>query len=242
MHAAYIRPGGVAYDLPVGLLNDIFIFIDQFNDRLNEIEELLTENRIWNQRLKNIGTASKYQVENWGFSGVMCRGSGICQDLRKHTPYEVYANIDFKVPTGNNGDCFDRYMIRMEEMRQSLVIISHIINYMPQGSIKTNDQKFISVSRTLMKSTMEGLIHHFKLFVEGYQVHASEKYTALEAPKGEFGTYLVTNDSTHPYRCKIKAPGLLHLQGITFMAIYHIIADVVAIIGTQDIVFGEVDR
>jgi NADH:ubiquinone oxidoreductase subunit D len=172
----------------------------------------------------------------------MCRGSGIRHDLRKHMPYEVYDNIDFQVPTGENGDCYDRYMIRMEEMRQSLVIISYVINYMPQGSIKTNDQKLISVSRTLMKSTMEGLIHHFKLFVEGYNVNSSEKYTSLEAPKGEFGTYLVANDSAHPYRCKIKAPGLLHLQGITFMAIYHIIADVVAIIGTQDIVFGEVDR
>jgi len=242
MHAAYIRPGGVAFDLPAGFLNDVYIFIKQFGNRLDEIEELLTANRIWKQRLQNIGVVSKHQAENWGFTGVMARGSGIENDLRVNQPYEIYDELEFEVPIGQNGDCYDRYLIRIEEMRQSLNIIHQVINNIAPGPIKVNDQKISISSRKLMKSSMEGLIHHFKLFTEGYHVPANEQYTAIEAPKGEFGIYLVSDDSSRPYRCKIKAPGFLHLQGLNFMAQSHLIADVVAIIGTQDIVFGEVDR
>ena len=172
----------------------------------------------------------------------MVRGSGIKHDLRKEQPYEIYEHLDFNIPVGTNGDCYDRYLVRMEEMRQSLNIIHQVINNMPQGAIKANDQKVVTQSRKQMKSSMEGLINHFLLYSEGYPVPSSEKYTAVEAPKGEFGVYIVTNDSAKPFRCKIKAPGFLHLQGVNFMAANHLIADVVAIIGTQDIVFGEVDR
>jgi len=242
MHAAYIRPGGVAFDLPVGLLNDIYIFVRQFNNRLDEIEELLTENRIWKQRLINVGNVTSYQAEAWGFSGVMVRGSGIQMDLRKNCPYEIYDELEFTGVYGRNGDCYDRYLIRIEEMRQSSFIIECVINGMPSGPIKTNDNKITNLSRIQMKSSMESLIHHFKLHTEGYSVSSAEKYTSIEAPKGEFGVYLISNDTNRPYRCKIKAPGFLHLQGINFMATYHLIADVVTIIGTQDIVFGEVDR
>jgi NADH dehydrogenase (ubiquinone) Fe-S protein 2 len=242
MHAAYIRPGGISFDLPLGLLNDIYIFVKQFGSRLNEIEELLTGNRIWNQRLRNIGVVSKEQAETFGFSGVMARGCGISNDLRKNQPYEVYEKLDFIIPVGQNGDCFDRYLIRMEEMRESLKIIYEVINKLPGGPIRADDQKVIIHSRKNMKSSMETLIHHFKLFSEGFNVPANEKYTAIEAPKGEFGVYLVSDDTGYPYRCKIKAPGFLHLQGLNFMGTNHLIADIVAIIGTQDIVFGEVDR
>jgi NADH:ubiquinone oxidoreductase subunit D len=172
----------------------------------------------------------------------MCRGSGIHNDLRKNNPYEIYEDINFYSPIGQNGDCFDRYMIRVEEMRQSLRIIYDVINNIPGGPIKTNNQKIVGNSRSQMKSSMEGLIHHFKLYTEGFHVDEAEKYTAIEAPKGEFGVYLVSDNSNRPYRCKIKAPGFLHLQGLNSMATHHLIADVVAIIGTQDIVFGEVDR
>jgi NADH dehydrogenase (ubiquinone) Fe-S protein 2 len=242
MHAAYIRPGGVAFDLPLGLLNDIYVFVHQFNNRLDEIEELLTENRIWKQRLVNIGVVTGHQAETWGFSGVMVRGSGIQNDLRKNYPYEIYDNLEFTGVCGQNGDCYDRYLIRMEEMRQSSFIIEHIINSIPAGPIRTNDNGIANISRTQMKSSMESLIHHFKLHTEGYLVSSAEKYTSIEAPKGEFGVYLISDNTNRPYRCKIKAPGFLHLQGMNFMATHHLIADVVTIIGTQDIVFGEVDR
>jgi NADH dehydrogenase (ubiquinone) Fe-S protein 2 len=242
MHAAYIRPGGVSQDLPVGLLDDIFVFINQFGYRINEIEELLTNNRIWKQRLVDIGVVSLDQALNWGFSGVMLRGSGLAWDLRKYQPYDIYDQLSFDIPVGTKGDCYDRYLIRVEEMRQSIKIINQCLNNIPQGFIKVDDRKISPPARALMKYSMESLIHHFKLYSEGYAVPAGEAYVSVEAPKGEFGVYLVSNGTNRPYRCRIKAPGFLHLQGLDFMAKGHMIADVVTIIGTQDIVFGEVDR
>jgi NADH dehydrogenase (ubiquinone) Fe-S protein 2 len=242
MHAAYIRPGGVSLDLPIGTLNDIYLFARQFNDRLNEMEELLTGNRIWKQRLQGVGIVSRVEARAWGFSGVMQRGSGIDFDLRRDQPYEIYDQLSFNVPVGTRGDCYDRYFLRMEEMRQSLNIIQQCLNKMPEGPIKSDNQKITPPSRLQLKQSMEALIHHFKLYTEGYIVPAGEGYTAVEAPKGEFGVYLVSNGTSRPYRCKIKAPGFLHLQGLNFMTQGHLIADVVTTIGTQDIVFGEVDR
>jgi NADH dehydrogenase (ubiquinone) Fe-S protein 2 len=242
MHAAYIRPGGVHQDLPVGLLDDIFIFIKTFSQRLLEIEELLSSNRIWKQRLVDIGCVNLKDALNYGFSGVMLRGSGLSWDLRKSVPYEVYSQLDFSVPVGTNGDCYDRYLIRIEEMRQSLKIIKQVLDLMPAGIIKTDDKKFTPPSRAFMKHSMESLIHHFKLYSEGFVIEHDESYRFIEAPKGEFGVYLLGNATNKPSRCRIKAPGFLHLQGLDFMARGHLIADVVTIIGTQDIVFGEVDR
>jgi NADH dehydrogenase (ubiquinone) Fe-S protein 2 len=241
MHAAYVRPGGVSQDIPIGLCDDIYLFIKQFHSRINEIEELLTNNRIWKQRLLNVGVVSKEQALDWGFSGVMLRGSGVPWDLRKTQPYEVYKDLDFSVPIGIRGDCYDRYIIRIEEMRQSLNIIQQCLNQMPLGSIKS-DNKISAPTRPQFKEHMESLIHHFKLYSEGYYIPAGSTYVGVEAPKGEFGVFLVSNGGNKPYRCKIKAPGFLHLQGIDFMSHNHLIADVVTIIGTQDIVFGEVDR
>ena len=242
LHAAYFRPGGVSQDIPLGLCDDVYEFILQFASRLDEIEELLTNNRIWKQRLVDIGVVTGEEALNWGFSGVMLRGSGIDWDLRKTQPYDVYEKMEFDVPVGTNGDCYDRYLIRIEEMRQSLRIMEQCINEMPLGPVKVTDHKITPPSRSDMKTSMESLIHHFKLFTEGYSVPAGETYTAVEAPKGEFGVYLVSNGTNKPYRCKIKAPGFSHLQGLDFMSKGHMIADVVTIIGTQDIVFGEVDR
>jgi len=242
MHAAYVRPGGVAQDLPLGLSEDIYRFARQFASRIDEMEEMLTGNRIWKQRLVDIGVVTADQALDWGFSGVMLRGSGIAWDLRKTQPYDVYGKMDFQVPVGSRGDCYDRYLIRVEEMRQSLRIILQCLQEMPQGEIKADDRKITPPSRTHMKTSMESLIHHFKLYTEGFSVPAGETYTAVEAPKGEFGVYLVSNGTNRPYRCKIRAPGFAHLQGIDFMSKNHMLADVVTIIGTQDIVFGEVDR
>lgn len=242
MHAAYIRPGGLSQDIPLGLCDDIYIFVEQFGTRLDEIEEMLTSNRIWKQRLVDIGKVSARDAADWGFSGVMLRGSGIPWDLRKSQPYEVYSKLDFEVPVGNNGDCFDRYLIRVSEMRQSLKIIWQVLNMLPSGPIKADDRKITPPARAQMKQSMESLIHHFKLYTEGIVVPAGETYTATEAPKGEFGVYLISNGTNKPYRCKIKAPGFGHLQALDFMAKGHMVADVVTIIGTQDIVFGEIDR
>lgn len=242
MHAAYIRPGGVAQDLPLGLSEDMYRFARQFASRIDEMEEMLTGNRIWKQRLVDIGVVTADQALDWGFSGVMLRGSGIVWDLRKTQPYDVYSTMDFQVPVGSHGDCYDRYVIRVEEMRQSLRIILQCLQEMPQGEIKADDRKITPPSRTHMKTSMESLIHHFKLYTEGFSVPAGETYTAVEAPKGEFGVYLVSNGTNRPYRCKIRAPGFAHLQGIDFMSKNHMLADVVTIIGTQDIVFGECDR
>jgi len=242
MHAAYFRPGGVHVDLPKGMLSDIYIFIDQFNLRLLEIEDMLTENRIWKQRLVDIGVVTAADAYDWGFSGVMLRGSGIQWDLRKSQPYEIYDNVNFNIPTATNGDCYDRYLIRIFEMRESLKIIEQCLNNIPTGSIKSDDHKITPPSRTVMKQSMESLIHHFKMYTQGVIIPANETYVGTEAPKGEFGVYLISNDTNRPYRCKIKAPGFAHLQALDHMSKGHMIADVVTIIGTQDIVFGEVDR
>lgn len=242
MHAAYIRPGGVAQDLPIGLCEDIFKFTQQFASRIDEMEEMLTNNRIWKQRLVDIGVVTADQALDWGFSGVMLRGSGILWDLRKTEPYDIYEKMIFDIPIGTRGDCYDRYLIRVEEMRQSIRIIMQCLNEIPNGIVKTDDRKITPPSRSQTKQSMESLIHHFKLYTEGFTVPASETYTAVEAPKGEFGVYLVSNGTNRPYRCKIRAPGFAHLQGLDFMSRNQMLADVVTIIGTQDIVFGEVDR
>jgi NADH dehydrogenase (ubiquinone) Fe-S protein 2 len=233
LHAAYIRPGGVSQDLPLGLLDDIYMFSEQFSTRVDEMEELLTGNRIWKQRLVDIGVVSAKDAKDWGFSGVMLRGSGVSWDLRKTQPYDVYSSIDFDVPVGTNGDCFDRYLIRIEEMRQSLRIISQCINTIPEGPVKSSDAKIVTPSRSQVKNSMESLIHHFKLHTEGFSVPSGETYSATEAPKGEFGVFLISNGSNKPYRCKIKAPGFNHLQALDFMSKGHLVADVVTIIGTQ---------
>lgn len=242
LHAAYFRPGGVAQDLPVGLLDDIFIFIKQFTGRVNEIEEMLTENRIWKQRLVEIGIVSKADALNYGFSGPMLRGSGVAWDLRKVMPYDAYGLLEFSIPVGQNGDCFDRFLIRLHEMHESINIIQQCINNIPFGDIRVNDKKITPPSRALMKHSMEALIHHFKLYTEGYYVVPGEVYSAVEAPKGELGVYLRSVGGNKPYRCRVKAPGFLHLQALDMMAKGHMLADVVTLIGTQDIVFGEVDR
>lgn len=242
MHSAYIRPGGVSADLPLGFLDDLYLFISQFNNRLDEMEEMLTSNRIWKERLINIGIVTYKDALEWGFSGVMLRGSGINWDLRIHQPYEIYNSLDFDIPLGKNGDCYDRYLIRVEEMRQSLNILNQCLDVIKEGPIKSDDYKINSPSRLEMKNSMEAVIHHFKYYTEGSIFPHSETYTATEAPKGEFGVYLISNNTEKPYRCKIKAPGFGHLQALNFMAKNHMIADVVTIIGTQDIVFGEIDR
>jgi NADH dehydrogenase (ubiquinone) Fe-S protein 2 len=241
-HAAYIRPGGVSQDMPLGLSEDIFVFVDNFAKRLDEIEEMLTGNRIWKQRLVDIGVVTADEALAWGFSGVMLRGSGVSWDLRKNQPYEVYDKLDFDIPVGLNGDSYDRYMIRIEEMRQSLRIMAQCLNEMPEGPIKVDDAKVVAPARADMKTSMESLIHHFKFFTENISVPEGDTYTAAETPKGEFGVYLVSTGNNRPYRCKIRAPGFFHLQGIDFMTRGHMIADVVTVLGTQDIVFGEVDR
>jgi NADH dehydrogenase (ubiquinone) Fe-S protein 2 len=244
MHAAYIRPGGVHQDLPIGLCDDIYDFIKYFGRRIDEIEEMLTNNRIWKQRLVDIGIVTFNDALNWGFSGVMLRSSGIKWDLRKiNTGYETYNNFNFSIPIGSNGDCFDRYLIRVEEMRQSLSIIHQCLNNLEPGDIKIDLKKIVNtLNRDIMKNSMEGLIHHFKNYTEGIRINQNEYYSVVEAPKGEFGVFLISNNTSVPYRCRIKAPGFLHLQGLGFMCNEHMLADVVTIIGTQDIVFGEVDR
>nr|YP_009186128.1 NADH dehydrogenase subunit 7 [Skeletonema marinoi]ALO71425.1 NADH dehydrogenase subunit 7 [Skeletonema marinoi] len=242
MHAAYFRPGGLQVDIPKGLLDDIYMFTEQFTLRLIEMEDMLTENRIWKQRLVDIGVVTADDACQWGFSGVMLRGSGVHWDLRKSQPYEIYDKLKFEIPVGTNGDCYDRYLIRVFEMKESLKIIEQCLNSMPLGYIKTNDFKISPPTRSEMKQSMEALIHHFKMYTQGVIIPSSETYIGTEAPKGEFGVYLVSDGTNRPYRCKIKAPGFNHLQALDFMSKGHLIADVVTIIGTQDIVFGEVDR
>jgi len=242
LHSNYFRTGGVSRDLPPGLLEDISKFAASFPKMLDDTEGLLTENRIFKQRLVDIGVVSKAQALDWGFSGPMLRGSGVPWDLRKSQPYEIYSELDFDIPIGKNGDCYDRYLVRVEEMRQSIKIINQVIEKIPEGPVKSNDRKISPPSRAEMKTSMEALIHHFKLFTEGCHVPSGETYAAVEAPKGEFGVYLIADGSNKPYRCRIKAPGFAHLQGLDFMTKGHLLADVVAVIGTQDIVFGEIDR
>ncbi len=242
LHAAYFRPGGVHRDLPVGLIEDIAAFCETFPKFIDDTEALLTENRIFKQRTVDIGVISPEDALDWGLSGPMIRGSGIAWDLRKSQPYDAYGAMDFDIPVGRNGDCYDRYLVRIEEMRQSLRIIRQCIAEMPDGPVRTDDHKITPPRRADMKSSMEALIHHFKLYTEGYHVPAGETYTAVEAPKGEFGVYLVADGSNKPYRCKIRAPGFAFLQATEFMSRGHMLADLVAIIGSMDIVFGEIDR
>jgi NADH dehydrogenase (ubiquinone) Fe-S protein 2 len=242
MHANLIRPGGVNYDLPLGLLSDLYLFCNQFLIRLDEMEDLLNSNRIWFNRLNKIGIVKKEDSLNLGFSGVMLRGSGVCWDLRKNFPYEIYSDLKFDIPVGATGDCYDRYLIRMEEMRQSVYIILQCIKILPIGVILNSNSKIVPLFKGSIKQSMENLINHFKYYSENLVLPKKEIYLATEAPKGEFGIFLVGNNKSIPYRCKIKAPGFNHLQGLNFMVQNHLIADLVTIIGTQDIVFGEIDR
>ncbi len=245
LHAAYFRPGGVHQDLPRDLLDDIWDFCDPFLKVLDDIDGLLTENHIFKQRNVDIGVVSEEDIQNWGFSGVMVRGSGLAWDLRRSQPYECYDEFDFKVAIGKNGDCYDRYLVRMAEMRESVKIILQAIEKLRapdgQGDVMARG-KITPPKRGEMKTSMEALIHHFKLYTEGFHVPAGEVYAAVEAPKGEFGVYLVADGTNKPYRAKLRAPGYLHLQAMDHVATGHLLADVAAIIGTMDIVFGEVDR
>jgi NADH-quinone oxidoreductase subunit D len=246
MHAAYFRVGGVHQDLPQKLIDDIEAWCDPFLKTLDDIDKLLTGNRIFKQRNVDIGVVSLEDAWKWGFSGVMVRGSGAVWDLRKNQPYECYAEMDFDIPIGKNGDCYDRYLIRMEEMRQSVRIMKQCIALLnaPEGKgrVSADDQKVVPPKRGEMKRSMEALIHHFKLYTEGFHVPAGEVYAAVEAPKGEFGVYLVADGTNKPYKCKIRAPGFAHLQAMDFLCKGHMLADVSAILGSLDIVFGEVDR
>ncbi|MEP2943831.1 MAG: NADH-quinone oxidoreductase subunit D [Hyphomicrobiales bacterium] len=246
MHSAYVRPGGVHQDLPQELIDDIGAWCDPFLETCDDIEGLLTENRIFKQRNVDIGYVSLDDAWKWGFSGVMVRGSGAPWDLRKSQPYECYADLDFKIPIGKNGDNYDRYVIRMEEMRESVKIMKQCVELLSgqkgKTPISSKDGKVVPPKRPEMKKSMESLIHHFKLYTEGYRVPEGEVYAAVEAPKGEFGVYLVSDGSNRPYRCKIKAPGFAHLQAMDFLCRGHMLADVSAVLGSLDIVFGEVDR
>jgi len=247
-HANYIRPGGVASDLPLGLIEDVSIFINNFYYRINELQEILSYNRIWSQRLIEVGIVSYDDAIDLGFSGVMLRGSGLLWDLRLVEAYDSYDLFNFRVPIGIRGDSYDRYLIRLEEMRESLNIMGQAINYLKYykdldiNSFIYNNNKIVPPSRSFMKYFMESLILHFKLYTEGVIVPKEEVYSVVEAPKGEFGIYMVSNDSNMPYRCRIKAPGFLHLQGLNFLSKGVYLADLVSIIGTLDLVFGEIDR
>jgi NADH-quinone oxidoreductase subunit D len=246
LHAAYFRPGGVHQDLPQKLLDDIWGFCDQHLKVLDDIDELLTGNRIFKQRNVDIGVVSLEDAWALGFSGVMVRGSGAAWDLRKSQPYECYDEMDFDIPVGKHGDCYDRYLIRMEEMRQSVRIMKQCIEKLNaadgQGPVSSTDGKVVPPKRAEMKRSMEALIHQFKLYTEGYRVPEGEVYASVEAPKGEFGVYLVSDGSNKPYRCKVRAPGFAHLQAMDFLTRGHMLADVAAVIGSIDVVFGEVDR
>ncbi|MEO1243950.1 MAG: NADH-quinone oxidoreductase subunit D [Pseudomonadota bacterium] len=244
MHAAYFRVGGVHQDLPEDLINDIDEWCDQFPEKMQDIETLITDNRIFKQRNVDIGVVTKDDAFAWGFSGVMVRGSGIQWDLRRAQPYESYEEYDFQIPIGKNGDCYDRYLCRMEEMYQSVSIMKQAIAKLREtpGPVMTTDGKVAPPKRGDMKGNMEALIHHFKLYTEGFHVPEGEVYAAVEAPKGEFGVYLVSDGSNKPYRCKIRAPGYPHLQAMDWMNRGHMLADVSAILGSLDIVFGEIDR
>jgi NADH-quinone oxidoreductase subunit D len=246
MHAAYFRPGGVHQDLPPALIDDIEAWCDPFLQVCDDLEGLLTDNRIFKQRNVDIGVVDLDTCWKWGFSGVMVRGSGAPWDLRKSQPYECYEELDFDIPIGKNGDCYDRYCIRMEEMRQSVRIMKQCIAKLRapegQGPFVAQDGKVVPPKREFMKKSMEGLIHHFKLYTEGFHVPAGDVYAAVEAPKGEFGVYLVSDGSNKPYRARLRAPGFAHLQAMDFMCRGHMLADVSAILGSLDIVFGEVDR
>jgi NADH-quinone oxidoreductase subunit D len=242
LHANYFRPGGVHIDLPAGLEEDIYEFCKSFPNVIEDLETLLTDNRIFKQRNVDIGIVSKQEALDHGFSGVMIRGSGIPWDLRKSNPYECYEEFNFKIPVGKNGDCYDRYLCRIEEMKESIKIMMQALEKIPKGPVMTLDTKVGPPKRRDMKMSMEALINHFKLYTEGYHVPVGEVYAAVEAPKGEFGVYLIADGTNKPYRCKIKAPGFVHLQAMNYMIKGHMLADVPAVLGSMDIVFGEVDR
>lgn len=242
LHANYVRPGGVNMDLPKGLAEDMWAWTESFTKTIDDLDGLLTQNRVFKQRTVGIGVVDRKQAMDWGFTGPMLRASGVAWDLRKSQPYDVYDKMDFDIPVGKTGDCYARYMVRMEEMKQSLKIMRQCLHEMPGGPVKSDDYKVTAPPREEMKKSMEALIHHFKLFTEGYHVPAGETYTAVEAPKGEFGVYLVADGTNRPYKCHIRAPGFAHLAGLDFMSRGHMLADTVAIIGSMDIVFGEIDR
>jgi len=246
MHSAYVRPGGVHQDLPPELVEDIGKWCDPFITVLDNIEGLLTDNRIYKQRNVDIGVVSLEDAFAWGFTGVTVRGSGAAWDLRRAQPYECYSDLEFDIPVGKNGDCYDRYLIRMQEMRESVKIMKQCVDLLSGkhriGPVSSLDGKVVPPKRGEMKRSMEALIHHFKLYTEGYHVPAGEVYAAVEAPKGEFGVYVVADGSNKPYRCKIRAPGYAHLQAMDFLCKGHQLADVTAVLGSLDIVFGEVDR
>jgi len=242
LHANYFRAGGVHQDLPMGLTEDIEKFCNNFPKIIDDIETLLTDNRIFKQRNVDIGIVTKQEALDHSFTGVMIRGSGVPWDLRKSQPYECYENIDFKIPIGKNGDCYDRYLCRIGEMRESVNIIKYCLINMPKGPIKTIDGKISPPKKSKLKNSMEALIHHFKLFTEGYRVDPGEIYSAVEAPQGEFGVFLISDGSNKPYKCKIRAPGFSHLQAMDYLMKGHMLADVPAVLGSLDIVFGEIDR
>ncbi len=242
LHANYFRAGGVHQDLPRGLDEDISKFSTKFPKIIDDLETLLTDNRIFKQRNVDIGVVTKQDALDYSFSGVMLRGSNVPWDLRKSQPYDCYEQMEFKIPVGKNGDCYDRYLCRIEEMRESIKIINQCLDQMPKGPIKSFDGKITPPSKKAIKESMEALIHHFKLFTEGYRVDKDEIYTAVEAPKGEFGVYLISDGSSKPYKCKIRAPGFSHLQAMDYLIKGHMLADVPAVLGSLDIVFGEIDR
>ena len=243
MHAAYFRPGGVHQDMPDGLADDIWEYSEGLLKVVDDLDNLLTENRIWKQRTVDIAVATADEAMAWGFSGPMLRASNVAWDLRKAQPYDVYDRMDFDIPVGLTGDCYARYMVRMEEMRQSNRIVRQCLEQMPkEGPVKVNDHKVAPPPRAEMKRSMEALIHHFKLYTEGYHVPAGEYYGVVEAPKGEFGVYIVSDGTNKPYRCRIRTPGFVHLGATDFLSRGHMLADVSALIGAMDIVFGDIDR
>jgi len=241
-HANYFRVGGVRQDLPAGLAEDIWEYTEQFPKFYEDLDRLLTENRIFKQRTVDIGVINAEQAIDWGFSGPMLRASNVIWDLRKQQPYEIYNELDFDVVVGTTGDCWARYLVRLEEVRQSIKLIRQCLKQMPDGPSIIENYKVAPPPKATMRRSMEALIHHFKLFTEGFHVPAGETYTVVETPKGEFGVYLVSDGSSRPYRCRIRPPALIHLQALPFMGVGHMLADVVAIIGSMDIVFGEIDR
>ncbi|MBI28677.1 MAG: NADH-quinone oxidoreductase subunit D [Pelagibacteraceae bacterium] len=241
-HAAYFRPGGVHQDMPDGLEDKIHDYMEKFPKFIDDLETLLTENRILRQRSVDIGILSIEEAKLWGCTGPILRASGLAWDLRRSQPYDAYDQVEFDVPIGTKGDCYDRYLIRIEEMRQSALIVNQCLSKIKKGDVMVNDNKISPPKRSQMKKSMEALIHHFKLFTEGYRVEPGETYCAVEAPKGEFGVYLVSDGSSKPYRCKLRAPGFAHLQALDFLSKGHLMADIPAILGSLDIVFGEIDR
>ena len=241
-HAAYFRPGGVHQDMPEGMEEKLHEYINTLPKFLDDLEELLTNNRILRQRSVDIGIISKNEAIEWGCTGPVLRSAGVAWDLRRSQPYDAYDKVDFEVPVGKKGDCFDRYLVRIEEMRQSISIIQQCLTQIKSGEISVIDNKITPPKRSEMKHSMESLIHHFKLFTEGYRVPEGQTYNAVEAPKGEFGVFLVSDGSSKPYRCKIRAPGFAHLQTLDFLSKGHLMADIAAILGSLDIVFGEIDR